>query len=114
MDVNGIKVLVDLLTLAHLHTTRAVVPFQVMCRFEYSLRSKRFQSSYCAKVRAEAKKKVPSPSPVINFFCSCPSFLDEPHEETLATQASLNKFYIFFSSNKKSYFFLSCSVTGCS
>ena len=34
MDVNGIKVLVDLLTLAHLHTTRAVVPFQVMCRFE--------------------------------------------------------------------------------
>lgn len=35
MDVNGIKVLVDLLTLAHLHTTRAVVPFQVMCRFEY-------------------------------------------------------------------------------
>lgn len=30
MDVNGIRVLVDLLTLAHLHTTRAVVPFQVM------------------------------------------------------------------------------------
>ena len=38
-----------------------------------SLRSKRFQSSYCAKVRAEAF-----------FFCSCPSFLDEPREETLA------------------------------
>ena len=64
-----------------------------------SLRSKRFQSSYCAKVGAEAKKKVegggggkkrkPSPSPVIHFFfCSCPSFLDEPHEETLATQAT--------------------------
>ena len=34
MDVNGIKVLVDLLTLAHLHTTRAVVPFQVMSRLE--------------------------------------------------------------------------------
>ena len=30
----------------------------------------------------------PSPSPVIHFFfCSCPSFLDEPREETLATQA---------------------------
>lgn len=29
MDVNGIRVLVELLTLAHLHTTRAVVPFQV-------------------------------------------------------------------------------------
>ena len=33
---------------------------------------------------------VPSPSPVINyffFFGSCPSFLDEPREETIATQA---------------------------
>ncbi|XP_056011194.1 dnaJ homolog subfamily C member 13-like isoform X2 [Ostrea edulis] len=28
MDANGIKVLVDLLTLAHLHTTRATVPLQ--------------------------------------------------------------------------------------
>ena len=76
-----------------------------------SLRSKRFQSSYCAKVRAEAKKKrlkgkgeerrggggerevpsFPSPSRVIHFlffFCSCPSFLDEPRQETLATQAN--------------------------
>ena len=34
-----------------------------------SLRSKRFQS-------------------ILFFFCSCPSFLDEPREETLATQAS--------------------------
>lgn len=31
MDVNGIRVLVDLLTLAHLHTSRAVVPLQVIC-----------------------------------------------------------------------------------
>ena len=59
-----------------------------------SLRSKRFQSSYCAKVRAEAKKKlkkegVPLPLPRHSFFfCSCPSFLDEPREETLATQAT--------------------------
>ena len=66
-----------------------------------SLRSKRFQSSYCTKVRAEAKKKVeggggeekrflrspPPPPSFIFFFCSCPSFLDEPREETLATQA---------------------------
>ena len=51
-----------------------------------SLRSKRFQSSYCAKVRADAKKRFPSPSPVI-FFCSRSNFLDEPREETLATQA---------------------------
>ena len=35
MDVNGIKVLVDLLTLAHLHTSRAVVPLQVV--FAYCL-----------------------------------------------------------------------------
>ena len=47
-----------------------------------SLRSKRFQSSYFAKVRAEAKKGLS-----FIFFCSCPRFLDEPREETLATQA---------------------------
>ena len=62
--------------------------------FPISLRSKRFQSSYCAKVRAEAKKRLKREgeerrgSPVIHFFCSCPSFLAEPREETLATQAS--------------------------
>ena len=44
-------------------------------RIGLSLRSKRFQSSYCAKVRAEAKKRLTS-------------FLDEPREETLATQAT--------------------------
>ena len=65
------------------------------------LRSKRFQSSYCAKVRVEAKKKVEgggdkrfllSPPPPLSFifFCSCSSFLDEPCEETLDTQARSN------------------------
>ena len=41
------------------------------------------------KLERKQKKgpSFPSPSPVINFFCSCPSFLDEPREETLATQA---------------------------
>lgn len=29
MDSNGIRILVDLLTLAHLHTSRATVPLQV-------------------------------------------------------------------------------------
>ena len=29
MDANGIRILVDLLTLAHLHTSRATVPTQV-------------------------------------------------------------------------------------
>ena len=29
MDANGVKILVDLLTLAHLHTSRATVPLQV-------------------------------------------------------------------------------------
>ena len=62
------------------------------CQATTSLRSKRFQSSYCANVRAEAKKKVflhspPPPPSFIFFFYSCPSFLDEPREETLATQA---------------------------
>ena len=55
------------------------------CYYGSSLRSKRFQSSYCAKVRA-----FPSPFPVIHFFFrSCPSFLDEPRKETLATQAAM-------------------------
>ena len=40
-------------------------------------------------VCGQAVPSFPSPSPVINFFCSCPSFLDEPREETLATQARL-------------------------
>ena len=31
--------------------------------------------------------RSPPPSPSFMFFCSCPSFLDEPREETLATQA---------------------------
>ena len=53
-----------------------------------SLRSKRFQSSYCAKVRAKAKKGSPPPPPSFMFFFSCPSFLEEPCEETLATQAN--------------------------
>ena len=51
-----------------------------------SLRNKRFQSSYCAKVRAGAKnkkKKVeflhspPPPPSFLLFFCSRPNFLDE-------------------------------------
>ena len=56
-----------------------------------SLRSKRFQSSYYAKVRAEAKKKgFPLPLPRHSiFFCSGPGFLDEPREETLATQVTV-------------------------
>ncbi len=29
MDANGVRCLVDLLTLAHLHTSRATVPMQV-------------------------------------------------------------------------------------
>ena len=34
----------------------------------------------------EEVPSFPSPSPVIHFFfCPCPSFLDEPREETLAT-----------------------------
>ena len=44
-----------------------------------------------ARIRAEAKKKVvPLPLPCHScfFFCSCPSFVDEPREETLATQAN--------------------------
>ena len=41
-------------------------------------------------VCGQAVPSFPSPSPVIHFFCSCPSFLDEPREETLATQAKVS------------------------
>ena len=47
-------------------------------------KKKRVQSSYCAKVRAD-----PLPRHSF-FFCSRPSFLDEPRKETLATQATLH------------------------
>ena len=54
-----------------------------------SLRSKRFQLKGEGEGRRGKVPSFPSPSPVINFFfCSCPSFLDEPREETLATQAT--------------------------
>ena len=78
------------------------------CCYRNSLGSKRFQSSYCAKVTAEAKKRLkgqgegrrgsffPLPSPVIHFFCSCSSFLDEPREETLATQGTTETTYFLF------------------
>ena len=70
------------------HGSRQVCVKMMLSGFT-SLRSKRFQSSYCAKVRAEAK---------FMFFCSCPSFLDEPREETLATQAKglLQSFLVSF------------------
>ena len=55
------------------------------CR-DLSLRSKRFQSSYCAKLRSFFP--LPLPRHSFFFFCSSPSFPDEPREETLATQAT--------------------------
>lgn len=36
MDSNGVRILVDLLTLAHLHTNRATVPLQVKTRPQLS------------------------------------------------------------------------------
>ena len=53
-----------------------------------SLRSKRFQSSYCAKVRAEAIKKGHS------FFCSLPNFLDELARKRLLRRLHEDSFYL--------------------
>ena len=74
---------------------------------EISLRSKRFQSSYCAKGRAGAKKKKKNdgrgrgrgeeetffslPLPRHSFFCSRPNFSRRTRAETLATQARRNR-----------------------
>ena len=73
-----------------------------------SLRNKRFQSCYCAKVRTGAKKErwkgegegrrgeeetafpsFPSPSPVNHFFSLLSQFSRRTRAETLPTQASL-------------------------
>lgn len=35
MDSNGVRILVDLLTLAHLHTSRATVPLQVKWIYDF-------------------------------------------------------------------------------
>ena len=69
------------------------------CYYGSSLRSKRFQSSYCAKVRA-FPPPPPSPS-FIFFFRSCPSFLDEPRKETLATQATMVATFLDHNSGEK-------------
>ena len=52
-----------------------------------SLRSKRFQSSYCAKVRAGAKKKVKG---VIPFFRSRPNFLEKLARKHLLSRLPLH------------------------
>lgn len=39
MDSNGVRILVDLLTLAHLHTSRAMVPLQVDARLQLPVHS---------------------------------------------------------------------------
>ena len=67
-------------------------------------------------VCGQAVPSFPSPSPVIPFFfCSCPSFLDEPREETLATQASsialiffvcLQSIKLFIAARKRLHFLL--------
>ena len=42
--------------------------------------------------RKQKKGRSPPPPPSFMFFCSCPSFLDESREETLATQAKWSPF----------------------
>ena len=83
-------------------------------RFKNSLRSKRFQSSYCAKVRAEAKKKKveeggekrrfllspPSPPSFLFFLLSSRRSL-RTRAETLATQAILRTVLLSFHVLKK-------------
>ena len=66
-------------------TQQEKVTNETQQRMNNSLRSKRFQSSYSF---------FPLPLPRHSFFfCSCPSFLDEPREETLATQATWTIIY---------------------
>ena len=78
-----------------------------LCMETPSLRSKRFQSSYCAKVRAGAKKKSPPP-PLSFLFLLSSQLSRQTRAETLATQASILTFcqerILQFCSNCKSLF----------
>ena len=67
-----------------------VIFFPGMYRWPLSLSSKRFQSSYCTKVRAGAKKKkFPPPPPSFLFFLlSSLQLIRRTREETLTTQAT--------------------------
>ena len=50
-----------------------------------------FSKSWCLRASGSF---VPLPLPRHSFFfCSCPSFLDEPREETLATQATARQLF---------------------
>ena len=73
---------------------------QTFSYLQTSLRSKRFQSSYCAQVRAGAKKKggrgrrrgvIPLPLPRHSFFCSRPNFLDELARKRLLRRLLANE-----------------------
>ena len=91
------------MTIAHAPLT-LVDPYSNQ-RLHSSLRSKRFQSSYCAKVRAGAKKKKvegggggekrflhsPPPPPSFLFFLLSSQLSRRTREETLATQASFTQ-----------------------
>ena len=84
---------------------------QVSCLGYYSLRSKRFQSSYCAYVRARAIKRwkgeegaggggrkvsfFPLPLPRHSFSCSPPNFLDELARKRLLRRLGLLFYYHF-------------------
>lgn len=55
MDSNGVRILVDLLTLAHLHTNRATVPLQVLPKH----------------TAAERERSVLYTGGIFQFYCIC-------------------------------------------
>ena len=54
-----------------------------------------FEMDFKKSIACVASVSLPLPRHSFFFFCSCPSFLDEPREETLATQAKKSILFAF-------------------
>ena len=71
-----------------------------------------FEMDFKKSIACVASVSLPLPRHSF-FFCSCPSFLDEPREETLATQAKKSILFAFQSKKWWNNFLDARSENGC-
>ena len=75
-------------TLSAHQPAQQAFPIELLRESQSGSKKKQVEGGGGGEKRKPFFPSFPSPSPVIHFFfCSCPNFLDEPREETLATQA---------------------------